>query len=143
MPKSVLHNPSLDDPRGRLAFGRVRLLVGCYLAISVLTLAAVILLRDDAAVVNPAVWIRGTIVTASALLMTVFAARAARGSGRAFLRLRIVSAVMVLAVVVIVALPGTFPVWMKIEQGVCGLLLIGVIALVNGRHLRSIFARAQ
>ena len=40
----------------------------------------------------------------------------------------------------IIALPGTFPLWMKIEQGVCGFLLIGVVAIVNGRHLRSLFA---
>ena len=41
---------------------------------------------------------------------------------------------------VIIALPGTFPLWMKVEQGVCGFLLLGVIGIVNGRHLRSLFA---
>jgi len=45
------------------------------------------------------------------------------------------------AVVVIVALPGTFPVWLKIEQSACGALLLGVVLLVNGRQLRSEFAR--
>jgi hypothetical protein len=29
---------------------------------------------------------------------------------------------------------------MKLEQGACGLLLLGVVALVNGRQLRSFFA---
>ena len=29
---------------------------------------------------------------------------------------------------------------MKIEQSICGVLLIGVAALVNGRRLRSAFA---
>jgi hypothetical protein len=118
----------------------VRVLAGCYLGLSVLTLAAIVLLRDHASVVTPAVWVRGTIVVASALLTTAFAARAARGSGRAYLRLRIVTAVMVVAVAVIVALPGTFPLWLKIEQGVCGLLLIGMVVVVNGRHVRSMFA---
>ena len=56
-----------------------------------------------------------------------------------YLRLRIISIVMPAAMVVIIALPGTFPLWMKIEQGVCGLLLIGVAFLVNGKHLRSSF----
>jgi len=37
-------------------------------------------------------------------------------------------------------LPGTFPLWMKVEQGVCGFLLLGVIGIVNGQHLRSLFA---
>ncbi len=131
---------SLEHPRSRAAFGAVRLLVGAYLAISVVTLAAIVLLRHHHAVVNQAVWVRGTIVVASALLTTAFAARAARGSRRAFLRLRIVSAVMVAAIVVIIALPGTFPLWMKLDQGVCGALLVGVVVIANGRHLRSLFA---
>jgi hypothetical protein len=38
------------------------------------------------------------------------------------------------------AIPGDFPLWMKLEQGVCGLLLLGVVATVNGKHLRSVFA---
>jgi hypothetical protein len=122
------------------ALRAARWLVGCYLAVSVLTLVAIILMRHDSAAVNSAVWIRGTIVTLSALLTVAFAARAARGSSRAFLRLRLVSAIMVVAIAVIVSLPGTFPVWMKIEQGVCGLLLVGVVILVNGRQARAAFA---
>jgi hypothetical protein len=130
----------LNRPRTRSALRGVRLLVGGYLGISVLTFAAIVLLRDHASVVNSAVWIRGSIVVASAVLTTAFAARTARGSRRAYLRLRLVSAIMVVAIAVIIALPGTFPLWMKIEQGVCGLLLIGVVVIVNGRHLRALFA---
>jgi hypothetical protein len=118
----------------------VKLLAGGYLGISVLTLAAIVLLRDDTALVDDAVWIRGTIVAASSLLTFVFAVRANRGSRRAHLRIRIISAVMLLAIVVIVALPGTFPLWLKIEQSVCGLVLLGIAVLVNGRRLRSSFA---
>ena len=44
------------------------------------------------------------------------------------------------AIAVIIALPGTFPLWMKAEQGACGLLLTGVVAIVNGKHARSLFA---
>jgi hypothetical protein len=47
---------------------------------------------------------------------------------------------MVVAIVVIVALPGTFPVWMKVEQSACGVLLIGVVALVNRPSVRRMFA---
>ena len=83
---------------------------------------------------------RATLVVASAVLTLTFAVRAARGSTRAFLRLRIVSAVMLVAIAVIIALPGLFPGWLKIEQGVCGLLLLGVVVIVNGRYLRSLFA---
>jgi hypothetical protein len=122
------------------AFRRIRLLVASYAALSVLTLAAIIALRHHSGVVNSAVWTRGVIVVLSALLTLRFTAQAARGARRAFLRLRIISAVMVVAIVVIVALPGTFPLWMKVEQSICGVLLVGVAALVNGRQLRSLAA---
>jgi hypothetical protein len=133
----------LQQPRSRSAFRTVRVLVSGYLGLSVLTLAAIFLLRDNKTMVTDAVWVRATIVVASALLTLSFAVRAARGSRRAFLRLRIVSGVMLVAIVVIVALPGAFPVWLRIEQGVCGLALLGVVLIVNGTHLRSLFARAE
>jgi hypothetical protein len=112
-------------------------LVGTYLGISVLTLAAIILLRNDPSIVNAAVWIRGTIVVASAALMLSFAVRALHGSERSHLRVRIISAVMFVAIVVIICLPGTFPLWMKIEQAVCGALLLAVVIIANGKALRT------
>ncbi|GAA0960915.1 hypothetical protein GCM10009554_76560 [Kribbella koreensis] len=123
------------------AFRVVRALAGGYLALSVATVVAVFVLRHHASVVTDAVWVRTVIVVASAAVMTSFAARAARGHGRSFLRLRIVSAVMLVAIAVIIAIPGDFPVWLKVEQGVCGLLLLGVALVVNGKHLRSAFDR--
>lgn len=44
---------------------------------------------------------------------------------------------MVAVIVVIIAVPGGFPVWMKIEQGVCGLLLIGTVSCAT--TLRTVF----
>ena len=123
------------------AFSLVKALLVGYLAVSVLTLTAIVLLRNDVSVVNPAVWIRGTIVAASSVLTLAFAAGAARGSRGAYRRLRVITAVMPVAIVVIIALPGTFPLWMKVEQAVCGVLLLGVVAVVNGRVMRASFAR--
>jgi len=138
----VMPTSSLHHPRSITALRSVKVLAGCYLGLSALTLAAVVVLRHDSAAVNAAVWVRTVIVVASASLTTIFAARAARGSRRDHRRLRIVSAVMLVAVAVIITLPGTFPLWLKLEQGVCGLLLAGVVRIVNGRHLRSAFAAA-
>ena len=129
-----------NRPRAVKAFRSIKLLVSSYLGISALTVVAIVLLRNHTAEVNSAVWTRGIIVVASALLTFSFTVRAARGARRAYLRLRIISIVMPVAIVVIIALPGTFPLWMKIEQGVCGLVLAGVAVLVNGEHLRSSFA---
>ncbi len=118
----------------------VRRLVACYLAISVLALVAAVLLRNHHNLVTPPVWVRSTIVVIAALLMTSFARNAGRGSSRAYLRLRIASGLMLVAIVVIVALPGDFPLWLKVEQSVCGLLLLAVVLLVNGKRIRSLFA---
>jgi hypothetical protein len=130
----------LGNPATQSAFSRVRLLVSTYVGVGVLTLVVVFLLRHNASAVNSAVWIRTVVVAASALLMLGFVVRAAHGASRAYLRLRLVSAIMVVAIVVIIALPGTFPLWLKIEQGVCGLILIGVVTIVNGRPMRALFA---
>jgi hypothetical protein len=133
---------TMTHPRTIAAFRSVRRLAGAYVAICVLTLVAAVLMRHHTAEVNSAVWVRGSIVMAASLLMAAFVARAARGSKPAFRRVRIVSALSVAGVALVIALPGTFPLWMKIDQGVCGLILIAVAAIVNGRHLRAIFARS-
>ena len=130
----------IECPGTQKALGTVRHLVVTYLTISALTVVAIAIMRNNAAQVNPAVWTHGIIVAASAVLTYVFTVRASAGASRPYLRLRIISIVMPAAMVVIIALPGTFPLWMKIEQGVCGLLLIGVAVRVNGKHLRSSFA---
>jgi hypothetical protein len=135
MNMSDLAAPRHTDARA--VWRGTRLLVATYLGVSVLTLVAIVLLRNHPAIVTAAVWIRATIVVASALLTTVTAARAARGSRPAYRRLRLISAVMVVAIAVMIALPGTFPVWLKIEQGICGLVLIGVVLQVNSPRLRS------
>ena len=88
--RSAASPAALDATHGR-RFSRVKGLVGTYLGLSAATIVAVVLLRDNTAMVNSAVWIRSTIVLASALLTLSFVVRAARGSRRAFLRLRIVS----------------------------------------------------
>ncbi len=74
--------------------------------------------------------------------MMSFAVGAARGSKRSYLRLRLASGIMIVAIAVIISLPGTFPFWLKIEQAACGLLLLGVAIIANGKRVRSTFATA-
>ncbi|PBC84423.1 hypothetical protein SAMN05428945_0968 [Streptomyces sp. 2224.1] len=127
-------------PPLRRALRGAKLLVGGYALLSGLTLLAIILLRHHPDLVTDAVWVRASIVVATSLLMVSFAVRTGRGHSRSYLRLRLASGIMLLAIAVIVALPGAFPVWLKAEQGVCGVLLLGVVVIVNGRRMRSAFA---
>jgi len=126
-----------QQPGGAGAFRRIRGFLGCYLALSALTVAATALLRLRAVDVTPAVWTRESIVLASAVATYAFAVRAGRGSRRALLRLRLVSAVMLAAIAVVVALPGAFPGWLRIEQAGCGLLLLPVVVLANSGRVRA------
>ena len=127
------------SPSSKSAIRTVKGLVGLYVVISVLTLVAIVLLRNHPNLVTSAVWVRATIVVITSLLMYSFVGGMGRGNPRAYLRLRLVSAIMVVAIVVIILLPGDFPTWIKIEQAVCGLILLGVVAVANGKQLRSTF----
>jgi O-antigen/teichoic acid export membrane protein len=115
--------PALPKNSTLTGMKTTRTLVASYLTLSILTVVAVFLMRNHAGLVNPAVWVRTTIVAASSALMMSFVVR------RAYLRLRIVSTVMLVAIAVILAIPGDFPLWLKVEQAICGLLLLGVVIL--------------
>lgn len=121
----------------------VRRLISLYLLIGVGALGAVVVLRDHKAEVNSAVWTRSVIVVVTALLLLTFATRAAQGSRGAYRRLQIVSIITAVALGVIAALPGsTFPLWMRIEQGVAGVVMLAAAVLANGRPTRALFAAA-
>jgi hypothetical protein len=140
MESQSLTEARLSHPRSQQALRSVQVLVGCYLGVSMLTLAAIVLLHNNATIVPASVWVRGIIVVVHAGVTLGFAAGTARGSRARYILLQLDSAIMVVAIVVILVLPGDFPLWFKIEQGICGLLLLGVVAIVNGQQLRSTFA---
>ena len=127
------------DARARTIFRHLTRLVGAYVVLSMATLIAIAVLRDDRSAVNSAVWIRATIMALSALLTLSFTVRAGYGSSRSFLRLRIVSAVMLVTIAVIISVPGTFPLWLKLEQAACGLMLLSVVTLINDQRVRRLF----
>jgi hypothetical protein len=125
------------------AFRATRRFVGVFVALNVANLVGILFLQIyQPAVVNPTVWNRSSIILISSLLTLIYVAGASRGSARAYSRLRLASACTLVAIVVIVALPGLLPAWMKVEQAVCGLLLLGVVVGVNSTKVRSIYATA-
>ena len=121
-----------------------RTLVASYVALSLLALIVLAILRaaapHEAAI--PA-WIRGSVVAATGILMFVFATHAVRGSSRALLRSRIVVAVMLVAIAVVVAIPGLLPLWFRLEQVACGLLLLTVAILIFPRSASQLTAARE
>jgi hypothetical protein len=99
-------NPAEWQPRASAAVRTIRILVGCYLGLSALTLVVAVLLGDDPVLVPDSVWIRGIIVLISSVLVNAFAARGSRAAWR---RVWLFCAVMAVAIVVIIAIPGVFP----------------------------------
>jgi len=112
-------------------------LLSAFLVISVSTVAAVVLMRHNPALVTPAVWIRTPLVAASAAVLLLLARRAAAGHRGSFRRLRILSMVVLAAIIGVVAWPGAFPVWLRVEQAVCGVFMVSVVVRTNLRVVRS------
>jgi hypothetical protein len=118
-------------------FRTVRLLVGGYLVLSVLTVATVVTLAQVApAQVNPEAWVRSIIVAATSVLTFAFATSAARGRPKALLRLRIVVAIILVAIIAVLAFVP-LPEWMIFEQAACGVLLAIVATLIFRRRLTA------
>lgn len=112
-------------------------LLTAFLVISLCTVAAVVLMRHHPDLVTPAVWIRTPLVAASAAVLLLLARRAAAGHRGSFRRLRIISMVVLAAIVGVVAWPGAFPAWLRVEQAVCGVFMLSVVVRTNQRVVRS------
>lgn len=102
-----------------------------------LTVAAIITLSAIAPnLVTPQAWVRGIIVAATSVLTFVFANRAAKGSQRALLRLRIAVAVILIAIGAVLFFLS-LPLWMIVEQAACGALLLATAVIIFGEGGRS------
>lgn len=133
-----------DSPRSSLlqaAFRPVKVLLACYLGLAVAGFGAAVMFHGNRQLVNEAVWVRSSVVLITSAAMFLMALMAARGHRPSLLRLRIVSIIVPLVIVVIIVLPDPFPVWMKVQQGLCALVVAGAAVLVNGRDVRAEFAR--
>ncbi|MCF3177010.1 hypothetical protein IPZ61_27290, partial [Streptomyces sioyaensis] len=129
----------LDHPHTRQAFGRVRILVAAYGALSVAVLATVAVLAMNGHAVTSFMWGRSAGVLASAAVTYWLTARAARGARWAYLRLRIISLVMPVAILAIDVLPGTLPAWFILLQAPCALAIGAAAVPLNGAGLRAAF----
>ncbi|MER6950667.1 hypothetical protein ABT294_42285 [Nonomuraea sp. NPDC000554] len=115
----------------------VRALFVVMLAISVAALAV-------AAVVggNWVVWLRGGAVAAASAWLVALSGQAAGGRRAAYVRIRFISTVAPLGIILILVAPDSgYPLWMKVEQGVIGVVLAAVAVLVNRRAVRQAFPK--
>jgi hypothetical protein len=133
-------SPTVTDPDARAKLRIAQVLLGGYAAVSALTLLAIVVFSGDPDIVTDAVWVRGSIIAVSSLVTFAIGASVAKGSRSNYRRVRIIALAQVVAIVVIESIPGSFPVWFKIVNGVCGALLVIVVLLTSARTVRTAFA---
>jgi hypothetical protein len=131
---------TVTDPDAREKLDIAKKLLGGYAAVSVLTLLAIVVFSGNPEIVTSAVWIRGSILAVASLVTFALGVSMAGGSASNYRRVKIIALAQVVAVVVIESIPGSFPLWFKIANGVCGALLIIVVLLTFARSVRATFA---
>jgi hypothetical protein len=123
----------------RTAFRPVLILLWSFVGLSAAMVVFLAVLSAVGIGVDTAIWVRCSIVLGSSIVLLVFGIGAARGSRNALLRLRIVAPVVVAAVIVIVSIPGFLPGWVRVEQAVCGLIVLPVAIIANLPRTRALF----
>lgn len=129
------------DASRRALFRPILVLLAGFVVVSLAMEAVLIVQSAAGTAVDDAVWIRCSLVLASSIVLYLLGVGAARGSRRAWWRMRIISPIVVAAVIVIVSLPGFLPDWVRLEQAVCGAFVLPVIVLLNLRSVRAHFPR--
>ena len=128
------------DPEVREKLRIARTLLGGYAVVSVLTLLAIVVFSGNPDIVTSAVWIRGSILAVASLITFALGVSMANGSRSSYRRVQIIALAQVVAVVVIETVPGDFPAWFKIENGVCGTLLLIAFLVTLARPVRAAFS---
>ncbi len=140
MTKQTSPTVTVTDADAREKLHIAKTLLGGYAAVSLLTFLAIVVFSGDHDLVTDAVWVRGSILAVAAPITFALGASMAKGSRSNYRRVRIITAAQVVAILVIEAIPGSFPVWFKIANGVCLALLIIVVLLTFARAVRATFA---
>ncbi|MDM4763045.1 hypothetical protein QT381_08495 [Galbitalea sp. SE-J8] len=141
MTNTLIPAPSSADER-RARFRPPLVLLAGFLVVSLAMEAVIIAQSALGASVDSAIWIRCSLVLVSSIVLLLLAMRAAGGSRSAWTRIRIVSVVVVVAIIVIVSIPGFLPDWIRVEQGVCGALVLPAAILLNLPRTRALFPKS-
>jgi hypothetical protein len=109
----------------------VKKLVVIYGVVSALVLATVAVVAIDHGTVSLFMWIRAGILLLAAPLIYHWVTRAAQASVKSLERLRTVSLVLPIAIVVVDLIPGMCPMWYTALQGVSAIALVAVAIITR------------
>jgi hypothetical protein len=123
-------------------FRPVLVLFAAFILVSIAMEAVLVVQSIAGSPVDGAVWTRCSLVLASSIVLLLLTIAAVRGSRAAWRRLRIISPIVVIAVIVIVSIPGFLPDWVRLEQAVCGALVLPAAIILNLPRTAALFPRA-
>jgi peptidoglycan/LPS O-acetylase OafA/YrhL len=122
---------------------RLRPVIGAQwinLGLCVALLSAAFALRHS---ISPAVWVRSTIILVVGLLMLLCGLQMRRGRRWAYVRAKWIALLGTIGFLGVAALPGPFPAWMRIEQGVQALVFLALAMMLTRPGLALLFPRAE
>jgi hypothetical protein len=126
----------MSNNTNRTALATVKKLVVLYGVVSALVLATVAAVVIGHGNVSTFMWIRAGILLAAAPLIYLWSVRAGKGDTGSLERLRRLSLVLPIAIVVVDLIPGMCPVWYSGMQGISALALVAVAVLTRRGSLR-------
>ncbi|MFE0381439.1 hypothetical protein ACFW1M_39090 [Streptomyces inhibens] len=133
----------LNRPHTQRAFGKVKFLVAAYGALSAAVLITVVVLAITGHEVTSFMWGRSAGVLASAAVTYWLTVRASRGARWAYLRVRLISVIVPIAIVAIDMIPGALPPWFVMMQVACALTIGATAFPLNGSGLRAAFPKSR
>ncbi|WP_186382476.1 hypothetical protein [Amycolatopsis rhizosphaerae] len=120
---------------------KVKRFVAVYGAMSVAVLVVVVVLSVRGSEVTSFMWGRTGGMLAGAAVTYWLTVLASRGARWAYVRVRIISVVVPIAVIAIDSVPGALPVWFVAMQIAGALTLVPAAFAVNRSDLRAAFAK--
>ncbi|MEV7542855.1 hypothetical protein [Streptomyces sp. NPDC089915] len=142
--KTATADPALlDTPAAQAAFATTRTTVKVYAALTTAALLAVVAVAATGHMVNPFMWTRAALLPLIALLLHRLTASTARGSHRAFERLRTITVVFPIAIVGVDLIPGVCPWWYAALQALCVLPALRIAVTLRGAALRAAFPKKR
>ncbi|GAA0297975.1 hypothetical protein GCM10010302_40780 [Streptomyces polychromogenes] len=133
----------LDTPAAQAAFATTRTAVTVYGALTTAALLAVAVVAATGHPVNPFMWTRVALLPLITLLLHRLATSTARGSHRAFERLRTLTVVFPVAIVGVDLIPGVCPWWYAALQTLCVLPALRIAVTLRGAALRTAFPKKR
>ncbi|MFI6048551.1 hypothetical protein ACIBCO_00510 [Streptomyces violascens] len=129
-------------PHIQLSFHKAKLIVAAYGALSAVVLLAVVIRALTGHTVSSFMWGRAGGVPASAAVTYWLTAVAAQGKRWAYVRVRVISVVVPIAIVAVDVIGG-LPGWFVAMQVVCALTIGATAFVVNGPDVRAAFPKRR